>query len=92
MAIYWQHVTPGGRIQASVLNQMLLEKERRDRIFDTPRTRLEFMNQIRTYVDIEALAMKANGDRESGAMRGADMANRVENMLDQIMDEVKFEI
>lgn len=90
--IIWPHIFRVQQMEARILNALDREKAQRDAVFANPGLRKQLLSQYKSYADFEAAAFTANGLKESGAMKAADMAYRIDKLLDEMLEEISVDI
>ena len=89
--ITWAHIFPGSQtVQMIVLSAMDKEQARRNAIFADSNARKQLFSSIQNSTYFETNAMSANGERETGAMFAADIAYKIDGLLNKMLTE--FEV
>jgi hypothetical protein len=90
----WLHlpIKKPSRMEMSILNITDQEKKKRDNIFANPQTRLNFLMQAKTPAFFEMNSVKRGDIRETGIMMAADVLHRLDQYLDQMIEEINLEL
>jgi len=90
--VRWVQIFHDQTYNANELHLMDIEKAKRDANFANPAARKQVLSGFKNASDFEVAALDVNGLQESGATRAADLAYRIDGLLDEILKEIEIYI